>query len=405
MDQVSSLDAVVFDEAYFADPYAKYAELHATGCPVFRTETPEGVPAWLITGHEEVRAALKDLRLSRRLDNAGADYRRLPFPSEFTAKSVVTEDPPEHTRLRHVLNQAFSPRSISRLRPRVEAVAAALVDAIKAKGSADLVTDLAIPLPLTIIAEMLGIDARHQADFHRWGDGMLSLDTETRRESSARMLQFLVDQLRGKAAEPGDDMLTYWLNSRDEEGNPLDPQEVVGLAMVMLVGGYDTSVGMIGATLYGLLREPERYSALLAEPQLLPEVIEEYLRLYGTVHTGVRRFAAQDLEIGSQKIPAGDVVLLSLGAADRDPERYPDPDTADFGRQSRSSHLAFGLGPHVCPGNELARIEISAAVQAAMTGLPGLRLAVPEEQVSWRRAYFIRVPLTLPVVFDAPVGG
>lgn len=417
----ATADERLFDEEYFADPYRKYTELHGRGCPMHRTVTPEGVPAWLVTDHEAVRGALKDPRLSRRLDNAGPEYRRAPYPVEFLAKSVVTEDPPAHTRLRRMLNQAFSPRQIRRLRPRIEALAEELVAGIAGKiardGSADLMAELAIPLPITVIAELLGVPLERQRDFRRWGDGMLSLDPAEQRESSAAMLGFLAGLIRAKTDEPGDDMLSYWISARDDEGVPLDQQEIIGLAMVVLVGGYDTSVGMIGATLLGLLGDRERFAELLAAPDLLPDVVEEFLRLYGTVHTGVRRFAAEPFDLAGQQIAQGETVLLSIAAADRDPARYPDPDAVDFGRPANRSHLAFGLGPHVCPGNELARLEISVAVEAVMRRLAGLRLAAPAEQVPWRRAYFIRIPLSLPVTgssdgsndtddaHDAAVGG
>ncbi|MEU3183405.1 cytochrome P450 [Streptomyces sp. NPDC006923] len=399
----------IFDEDFFADPYKQYAKIHAEGCPVRRVETPEGVPAWFVTEHEAVRSGLKDQRLSRRLAHAGPEYRRAPYPVEFLANSVVTEDPPEHTRLRRMLNQAFSPRSIRTLRPRIEKLAEELVDRISENierdGSADLVADLAVPLPITVIAELLGVPLDRRAEFRRWGDGMLSLVPEEQAESGAAMLAFLTELIRAKAAEPGDDMLSYWISTRDEDGGLLEPKEVIGLAMVMLVGGYDTSVGMIAATLLGLLADQEKFAELMDDPSLLPDVVEEFLRLYGTVHTGVRRFATEPITLAGQEIAQGDTVLLSIAAADRDPERYPAPDAVDFGRPSNRAHLAFGMGPHVCPGNELARMEISIAVETLLRRMKGLRLTVEPDEIPWRRAYFIRIPLRLPVTLTTHEGG
>jgi cytochrome P450 len=390
----------IFDERYFADPYRTYARLHDSGCPVHRTITSGGVPAWLVTGYSEVRAALTDDRMSRRLDKAEAAYLKNPTHIEFLQRSVLTEDPPEHFRYRKVLNVAFTPRTVERLRPRIEAVTDELLDEIAGAGEADLVSSLALALPIRIIAELLGIPAEHHAYFRRLGDGMLSIDLEAQSRSIAGMLDFLTQIIEMKRNEPAEDILSYWVTARDDDGVQLDHQEIIGLAMVVLVGGYDTSVGMIAAMLLGLLAEPERLAELRADPALLPVAIEEFLRLYGTVHTGIRRFASEDLDIGGQHISAGEMVLLSLAAADRDPRQFGDPDTLNFSRPNLSEHLAFGRGAHVCPGNALARIEMSVAIGRVLSRLPGLRLAVPADQVPWRRAFFIRIPLSLPVCFN-----
>jgi cytochrome P450 len=396
----------VFDDQFFADPYATYARMHAEGCPVRRVVTPEGIPAWLVTEHDAVRDALKDPRLSRRLAHAGSEYRRAPYPTEFLTGSVVTEDPPEHTRLRRMLNQAFSPRSIGTMTPRVEAITAELLDQVKVRLDAgetiDLVAEFAVLLPITVIAEMLGVPLERRDDFRRWGDGMLGLDRAVQAESSMAMLGFLTELIAAKTAHPQDDMLSQWVTARDEAGGALEQKEIIGLALVVLVGGYDTSVGMIASTLLALLSDDGKYAELRAAPEILPDVVEEYLRLYGTVQTGVRRFATEGFGIGGEEIAAGDTVLISLGAANHDPARHPDPDAADFHRSGIRNHLAFALGPHVCPGNELARIEIATAVRAVMEKLPQLRLAVAPDQIDWRRAYFIRIPLALPVTWGPP---
>jgi cytochrome P450 len=395
----------VFDESYFAAPYAKYAEWHATGCPVRRTTTQTSGEAWLITGYDEVRAAFTDSRLSRRLTHAGAAYLANPGPVEFLQKSVLTEDPPEHTRYRKLLNVAFLPRTVQRLQSRIEEVAEALIDDLSGSHQADLVPALAVALPIRIIAELLGVPAEHEGYFRALGDGMLSLDEDAQRNSLIAMFVFLQKLLDQKRREPADDILSYWVTAVDDDGSPMDEQELIGLAMVVLVGGYDTTVGMIGATLLGLLGEPERIEDVRDDPHRLSDAIEEFLRLYGTVHTGIRRFAVTDLDVGGERIRAGDTVLLSLAAADRDPRQFPEPDTADFDRPNAATHLAFGRGVHVCPGNALARAEIAAAVGAALRRLPGLRLAIPAEQVDWRPVYSVRIPLSLPVRFDDVLPG
>jgi hypothetical protein len=214
------------------------------------------------------------------------------------------------------------------------------------------------------------------------------------------MIKFLEKQLERKRADPGDDMLTYWVDARDAEGNSLSPAELMGLAFVVLVSGYDTTVGQIGGTLVGLLSNPEKLAELRADPDLLPGVIEEFLRYHGSVHTGIRRFATEDLSIGGETVKAGETLLLAIGAADRDPQPFENPDAIDFGRPNNRRHLAFGNGPHVCPGSELGRMEVSIAVETTLRRFPDLRLAVPPAAVPWRPAYFVRVPLELPVIFS-----
>jgi cytochrome P450/acyl carrier protein len=390
----------VFDDHYFAAPYVKYAELHAGGCPVRHTATQVSGDAWLITGYDEVRAAFTDPRLSRRLARASAAYLASPGPVEFLQKSVLTEDPPEHTRYRKLLNVAFLPRTVQRLQSRIEEVADGLIDELSGRREADLVPALAVALPIRIIAELLGVPAEHEGYFRELGNGMLSLDEQAQRGSMVAMFVFLQELLERKRAEPADDILSYWVTAVDDYGEPMDEQELIGLAMVVLVGGYDTTVGMIGAMLLGLLAEPERIDGVRDDPRRLTAAVEEYLRLYGTVHTSIRRFAATDLEVGGELIRAGDTVLLSLAAADRDPRQFPQPDVADFDRPNAAAHLAFGRGVHVCPGNALARAEIAVAVGTALRRLPGLRLTVPAEEISWRPVYSVRIPLHLPVAFD-----
>jgi len=272
--------------------------------------------------------------------------------------SMLSVEPPDHTRYRKLLNVAFLPRTVQRLQSRIEEVAEALIDELSGRREADLVPALAVALPIRIIAELLGVPAEHEGYFRELGNGMLSLDAEAQRTSMVAMFVFLHELLERKRKEPADDILSYWVTAAGDDGAPMDEQELIGLAMVVLVGGYDTTVGMIGTMLLGLLAEPERIDGVRDDPRRLSAAVEEFLRLYGTVHTGIRRFAAADLEVGGELIRAGDTVLLSLAAADRDPRQFPAPDVADFDRPNAAAHLAFGRGVHVCPGNALARAEI-----------------------------------------------
>uniref|UniRef100_A0AAU2V622 Cytochrome P450 n=1 Tax=Streptomyces sp. NBC_00003 TaxID=2903608 RepID=A0AAU2V622_9ACTN len=387
-----------FDDTYHADPYATYALMHGEG-KVHRIETPVGAPSWYVTGYEEVRQGLGDKRLVRNIKHASAAYRdNLAVPSAFLSNTLASEDPPNHTRLRKFMNRAFAIRRIRALRPRIEEITEQLIDAMGESGETDLVSALAAPLPITVIGDMLGVPEEDRGNFAYWSDTILSLDRAASKEAGDSMLAFLQGLIAKRRTEPGDDVVSEWITTRDDDGNELTEEELVGLGFMMLLGGYDTTVGMIGGAVMALLDNPERLAQLRDDPAKLPDAVEEFLRYYGTAHTSARRFAAEDFELGGTTIHAGDQVMLCMAAADRDPERFEDPDTLSFDRPD-NHHVAFGYGPHYCPGSELARLEMSVALEAVLRRLPNLALKTPVKDIPWRRAYLIRIPTSIPVSY------
>jgi cytochrome P450 len=385
----------VFDENYMNDPYATYARLHEAGT-VHRVVTPEGFPAWLVTGFAETRDALADRRLARSIKHAGEDYLAMALPDEFRTKTVATEDGDDHMRLRKFMNNAFAMKRVRAMRPRVVELTERFIDEMGESGEGDLMTALALPLPITITGDLMGVPDEDRTNFRHWSDSMLGINTEIVREAGVSMLTFLRELIAKKRVEPGDDVFSEWIHDTDAQGNHLDDHELIGQGFMVLLGGYDTTVGMIGGAMIALLSDREKLERLRAEPQIFPSAVEELLRLYGTAHTGVRRFATEDLSLGGADIKKGDVVLCSMGAADRDPRQFPDPDTVDFDR-STVSHIAFGQGPHYCPGSELGRMEISIAIEALLRRLPNLELTVPAASIAWRESYTIRVPKAIPI--------
>ncbi len=385
-----------FDTEFFTDPYRTYERLLAEG-PVHRIMTPDGVLAWLVTRYSDVRQGLADHRLVRNIKHAGGDYRRYPLPEEFT-KSLVRSDPPEHTRLRKFMNMAFTPKRVRGLRPRITEIANQLVDDMGTHGETDLMASFAAPLPITIIADMLDIPHEQRVDFRHWADVILGVDLVQMREGGASMLCCLNEVIERKRKQSGDDLWSVWLEGRDEAGRGLDHHELIGMGFMVLIGGYDPTAGVIGCSVLALLDDPGKLKRLREAPELMPAAIEEFLRLYGSNHTAARRFAAEDVTIGDVTIPAGDTVLLSLGAADRDQARFDEPNCFDFNRAD-NRHVALGHGPHYCPGAELARIEVTVALETVLPRLPNMKLAVPAREVTLRPAYFIRSPIKLPVVY------
>jgi cytochrome P450 len=397
MAELAPAPLTPFGDRYMTDPNAVYAELHTRG-PVHRVRTPEGTAAWLVTRYQDVQRLLGDRRLARNIRHASDIYRAMPLPSEFTFESVATVDGAEHRRLRKFLNQAVSVSRFRAMRPRVEEITTRLIDDLGPSGSTDLIAALAAPLPITVIADMLGVPEPDRARFRYWTDGLLGLDAEMASHAGAAMYSYLGGLIGGKRHAPESDVLSEWVHGVDENGDPLDDNDVLGLAFMALLGGYDTTVSTIASSVLILLNNPDLLTALRQDEDLLPYAVEEFLRFYGPVHTAVRRFTTEDVAVGEQVIPAGETVLLSMGAAHRDPEQYPSPDRVSLSRQ-KVPHLAFGSGPHYCPGAEFGRTEVRVALEQVIRRLPNLRLAVAPEQIEWRRAYQIRVPLALPVTY------
>ncbi|MEO3930167.1 cytochrome P450 [Micromonosporaceae bacterium B7E4] len=396
-----------FDALYMAEPYAQYARLHRTGAPIHAIRTPEGLPAWLVTGHQQVRALLGDARLSRNVNQSHRPSRvtvtgAMPLPRQFTTGTVATLDGPDHARLRGFMNRALSAKRVRPLHGRVVEVVGSLLDPLTGSGRADLMDVIGMPLPITIICDMLGVPADDRPHFRRLIDviaGMapdVGLDHGLRRDAGQEMLDYLGTLIATRRRGPTADLLSDWTRHRDAADTGLTDDEIVGLAFAFLLGGYDTTAGMVGASLLALLDERHLLETLRERPELVPAAVEELLRCYAVLHT-TRRFATAEIAIGGVHIAAGDQVLISIAAAGRDPNRFGGPDTVDFERGA--SHLAFGHGPHYCPGAELARLELTVTLEQVVRRLPRLALATPARDVPWRSSYLIRVPSVLPVTY------
>ena len=399
-------DPAVFpydDPAFVADPFPFYRELCERG-PVRRVATARGVEAWLIARYEDGVAALSDVRFSSDLRDA-TDTRLLDqLPSaerESFLRSMIRVGPPDHTRLRRLVSKAFTVRRIAALRPRVQEITDGLLDAVIPAGRADLVADLALPLPVTVISELLGVPYEDREGFQEWTDIMLAQhpdrpDKEAMDGAWRNMWAYLEDLLAAKRGRPGDDLLVALIAARDEDQS-LDEDELVAMAFLLLVAGYITTVNLIGGGVAALLAHPQQLKLLRDDPGLLPGAVEELLRYDGPVNPGVIRFPTEDVEIGGVNIPRGATVLIATAVADRDPARFPDPDRLDVTR-TENAHLAFGHGIHYCLGAPLARLEGEIAIGTVLRRLPNLALAVPHEDLEWQVAS-LRGPKRLPVAF------
>ncbi|WP_030243124.1 cytochrome P450 family protein [Streptomyces sp. NRRL S-350] len=387
-------------KSLIADPYAGYARLRADA-PVHRITGPDGLPVWLVSRYPDVRQALADPRLA--LDKAHAapgNYRGFALPPALDA-NLLNMDPPDHTRIRRLVVQAFTTRRIAALRAPIEKVAEQLLDAMAPAGRADLLTAYATPLPITVICDLLGVPQGGRHDFRAWTDTLITPDPnrpEAARAAVKAMLGFFTGLIEHKRTEPGDDLLSDLIAVRDEQegGDRLAEDELTSLAFLILFAGYENTVHLIANAVLALLGHPDQLTALRAEPELIDGAVEEFARFDGPAPLAIRRFPREDVTIGGVTVPAGETVLLALGSANRDPERFTDPDRLDL-RRRENGHLALGHGIHYCLGAPLARMETAIALTALLRRFPRLALDVPVEQLRHRPTLRARGLLELPV--------
>lgn len=392
---LAPLADVVFGEEYFAEPYPLYDQLREAG-PAHRVTAPDGSIVWLVTRYADVRRCLADQRLARHPRHNTDGYAGIPLPEEIRV-TLATTDPPHHTRLRSLINAAFTRRRIESLRTRVNEVVDELLDRIAAQDHhADLVTSLAAPLPITIICDLLGIPEGERGTFRRYTDAIVGTDRAASGQGCVDMIAFLKRMIALKREQPDDALITGLIEARDQDDR-LTENEMVGMAFMILIGGYDTTLSMISSGALALLRDPERRAQLLAEPEVLNGAVEELLRFEPPVQNAIRRFATEDLEIGGVQIPAGAAVVLSIGSAGRDPQQYGCPAQLDF-KRADTTHVSFGYGPHFCPGAQLGRMEVGVAVSKLFERFPTLALA-EDDGLKYRPGFTFRELSSLPVTF------
>ncbi|MEU9197338.1 cytochrome P450 family protein [Streptomyces hundungensis] len=403
----------LFTWEFATNPYPAYAWLR-THAPVHRTRLPSGVEAWLVTRYGDAKQALADQRLSKNPahhDEPAHAKGKTGIPGERKAElmtHLLNIDPPDHTRLRRLVSKAFTPRTVAQFAPRVQELADQLIDAFAEKGEADLIHEFAFPLPIYAICDLLGVPREDQDDFRDWAAMMIRHGGGPRggvARSVKKMRDYLTELIHKKRENPGDDLISRLIEASDH-GEHLTENEAAAMAFILLFAGFETTVNLIGNGVYALLRDPgqrERLQASLAagESDLLETGVEELLRFDGPVELATWRFAVEPLTLGGQDIAAGDPVLVVLAAADRDPDRFDDPDTLDLGRRD-NQHLGYGHGIHYCLGAPLARLEGQTALATLLRRLPDLRLAVEPEDMRWRGGLIMRGLRTLPVAFTPP---
>jgi cytochrome P450 len=394
----SQAHAELFTPEFQANPHPVYAQLRAES-PVTRILLPGGTPAWLVCRYADARAALTDPRLRKNAATTAIDHNTTISEELMAATNthMLAADPPDHTRLRRLVSSAFTARRIEQLRPRIQGITNELLDAMADADRVDLIDALAFPLPIRVICELLGVPRKDQAPFRQWSSTIVSGANSPHqlRSTFEEMLAYLRDLIARKRATPGNDLLSALIAVRDE-GDRLSENELTSTIFILLIAGHETTVNLIGNAVYLLLSERDRWEQLRANLDLLPEAIEEFLRYESPVETATARITAEPVEIGGTLIPAGEVVLISLLAGNRDSDQFSDPNQLDITR-SKNQHLAFGHGIHYCLGAPLARLEAQVALGTLLTRYPSLHLATTPDQLHWRPGILMRGLSELPV--------
>jgi cytochrome P450 len=383
-----------FAPEFKADPYAVYAELRENA-PVLQT----AMGFWAVSRYDDVCYVLKNAPLfSSRpmgLQSMGVDGRG--------TRSIISSDPPDHTMLRNLVNRAFTPKMVAEMEPRIREITSGLLDRVVASGRMDLVDDLAMPLPVTIIAEILGVEPLRRDDFKRWSNAVVANPTEpvdgngTRAADVAEFRAFFADVTAERRREPKSDLISAIVRA-EEDNETLTNDEIIGFAMLLLIAGNETTTNLLGNAMLALLKNPDEMQRLRDDRSLIPNLVEEALR-YDSPVQFLFRTTTQDVEIGETRVPAGAPIVPIYASANRDDRRYPDGARFDVTRNAQG-HVAFGLGPHFCLGAPLARLEAKVAFEELLNRCDDIEMAGEPERLE---SLFLRGMRKLPLGFTATV--
>jgi cytochrome P450 len=386
------------------DPFPVMAQLREE-CPVHPVTLADGHAAWLVVGYDEARTALADPRLSKDMQAALARDGEIVaegLPGPALARHMLNVDGTDHTRLRRLVSEAFSPRRVEAMQPRIAAIVDDLLDGIAGGDPdqpVDLVASFAFPMPYTVICDLLGIDGDLRTAFGTELRALVDADEHARAVAAAAAVIAMLDELvAAKRRAPADDLVSALIAARDGDER-LSEQELRSTIFQLVIAGHDTTTNLIGNAVVALHRHPDQLAAVLADPERIVPAVEEVMRFDPPAHHATFRYALEDLEVGGVTIPAGSQVLVGLAAANRDPARFAAPDDLDVDRPDQR-HIAFGHGIHHCLGARLARLEAREALGSLLRRFPRLRIAVPVDELRWSHGdgVVLRGLAELPVV-------
>jgi cytochrome P450 len=393
----------ILSPEFKANPFPLLARLRAEQ-PLCRITLPDKTPVWLVTRYEDVKTLLTDERFAKSRYNAltPEQLRKQPWvPPMFRPleSTMVDLDPPDHTRLRQFVYKAFTPRLIEQMRERVQTLANELLDAVTRKAEMDLIREYALPLPMTIITEILGVPTQDRDKFHKWSKVIVAVDQFN---ANWRVIpaiwmfnRYLRRFFKVRRADLRDDLVSALIQG-EEAGDRLSEDELLAMVFLLLVAGHETTVNLIASGTLELLRHHDQMEKLRRDPTLIKSAVEELLRYTAPVFNSTERYAREDVTIQGVTISRGEMTLGVIGSANRDETVFENPDILDIEREP-NKHLSFGHGIHYCLGAALARLEAQIAISTLLERMPKLQLKGPPESLRWRRSLILRGLAALPV--------
>src|SRR5687767_394149 len=396
----------IVSPGFKADPFSFLANLRASQ-PIYRTTLPDKTPVWLITRYEDVAALLKDEKFvkNRRTAMSQDQLKKMSWvPPIFRPleRNMLDLDAPDHTRLRSLVHKAFTPALIGQMRARIQSLADELLDVVARKGEMDLIKDYALPLPMTIITEILGVPTSDRNKFHKWSQAVVSLTSPKATLRVIPNVWMFIRYLRAffvkRRRDPRDDLVSALIQA-EEAGDRLSEDELLAMVFLLLIAGHETTVNLIGNGMLALLQHPGQLATLRDNPDMIKTAIEELLRYTSPVFMSTERYAREDLQMHGINIPRGEMTLGVIGSANRDAEIFDHADELDLEREP-NKHLSFGQGVHFCIGAPLARLESQIAINTFLRRIPNLKLGVAPDSLRWRPSMLLRGLESLPISFS-----
>lgn len=382
-----------FTKEFTQNPYPVYEKLRETD-PVFKVMFPHGEFGWIITRYEDAVEVLKDQRFSKDVAKRYGPENQTVF-----VNNMLFSDPPDHRRLRGLVQKAFTPKLVADMRSHIQDIADDLLNKIGSRDKMNLIDEYAFPLPIIVISEILGVPVEDQDKFRVWSNSIIDASSSDHAEMfeqhAKEFTEYLTDWFAKVRENPGKDLISQ-LVIAEESGQQLTENELLGVVSLLIIAGHETTVNLIGNGVLALLEHPEQRDLLIQKPEFIHNAVEEMLRYNGPVEFSTSRWALEDVEFRGQNIAKGELVIVALDSANRDTEKFKDADIFDITRE-KSQHLAFGKGIHLCLGAPLARLEGEIAISTLLARYPEIQLQTDVTELEWRPGMIVRGLKELPV--------
>ncbi|WP_127540062.1 cytochrome P450 family protein [Paenibacillus illinoisensis] len=382
-----------FTKEFTQNPYPVYEKLRETD-PVFKVMFPHGEFGWIITRYEDAVEVLKDQRFSKDVAKRYGPENQTVF-----VNNMLFSDPPDHRRLRGLVQKAFTPKLVADMRSHIQDIADDLLNKVGSRDKMNLIDEYAFPLPIIVISEILGVPVEDQDKFRVWSNSIIDASSSDHAEMfeqhAKEFTEYLTDWFAKVRENPGKDLISQ-LVIAEESGQQLTENELLGVISLLIIAGHETTVNLIGNGVLALLEHPEQRDLLIQKPELIHNAVEEMLRYNGPVEFSTSRWALEDVEFRGQNIAKGELVIVALDSANRDTEKFKDADIFDITRE-KSQHLAFGKGIHLCLGAPLARLEGEIAISTLLARYPKIQLQTDVTELEWRPGMIVRGLKELPV--------